>query len=325
MARECDDRDMGWPGYVELYESGELARRAERAVASLASCVACPRNCRVDRLADEAKVCKIGRHAQLSSYHAHFGEEEPLKGRRGSGVIFFSRCNLKCVFCQNWETSHTGEGREHDAEALAGVMIDLQEQGCHNINWVTPEHVVPQLLEALVIAVERGLRLPIVYNTSSYDALHSLALLDGVVDIYLPDFKYWSPEASALYLKARDYPRVARAAITEMHRQVGDLELDAHGVAHRGLLVRHLVMPGSLDETEEILTFLAELSPNTYVNVMAQYRPAGDAARRPDRYPRIATKVGPEEFAEAVRIAWRVGLQRLDGRRIPPSLRHRLF
>ncbi len=316
---------MGWPSYLDLHASGDLARRAERAVAGLERCVACPRGCGVDRLADQAKVCKVGRHARVSSYFAHFGEENPLRGRRGSGTIFLTFCNLGCVFCQNWSTSHTGDGRETDAAALAAMMLDLQGQGCHNINWVTPEHVVPQLLEALVLAADGGLRLPIVYNTSAYDAPHSLALLDGVVDVYMPDFKVWTADSAARYLKARDYPKVARAAIAEMHRQVGDLELDAHGVARRGLLVRHLVMPGSLDETEEILGWLADLSPDTYVNVMAQYRPAGDAARRPDRYPKIARRLDSGDFAEALQIAWRVGLKRLDGRRMPPTFRHRMF
>ncbi len=302
------------PAYMSLHRTGELARRAREAVASLASCRVCPRDCDVDRLHDQIGVCKTGRYAIVSSYFPHFGEEDCLRGWRGSGTIFFSMCNLRCVFCQNYEISQLGEGREVTPEQLAAMMLELQEMGCHNINLVTPEHVVPQVLEALVIAVEAGLRLPIVYNTSAFDSMHSLRLLDGIVDIYMPDFKFWTPELARRYLKAKHYPEVARRVIKEMHRQVGPLKLDERGLAKRGLLVRHLVMPGYLEETRAILRWLAEeVSPDTYVNIMAQYYPAWKVSS--DTYSEINRSITPDEYEEALRIAREVGLWRLDQRR----------
>ncbi|MCA9628293.1 MAG: radical SAM protein, partial [Myxococcales bacterium] len=243
------------------FDVTEIRRRAALAVESLRECRVCPRDCRVNRLEDEARVCATGRHAKLSTWFPHFGEEDCLRGRRGSGTLFFASCNLKCVFCQNHDTSQAGHGRVLSPQALAAAMLELQSKGCHNINFVTPEHVVPQLLEALPIAIERGLTLPLIYNTSAYDSLESLAWLDGLVDVYMPDFKLWSSEASKRYLKAKDYPQVARRALVEMQRQVGSLELveAAPGLelAVSGVLVRHLVMPGLLDETRAILEFLA--------------------------------------------------------------------
>ncbi len=302
------------PAYMALYRSGELQRRAEKALEGLAHCRVCPRDCGVDRLADRTAACKTGRYARVSSYFPHFGEEDCLRGWSGSGTIFFAWCNLRCVFCQNFDISQEGEGVETPPERLAQMMLSLQEEGCHNINFVTPEHVVPQVLEALVIAVERGLRLPIVYNTSAYDSMESLQLLDGVVDIYMPDFKFWDPRRSLRYLKAKDYPEAARRALKEMHRQVGVLKFDEHGLAKRGVLVRHLVMPGFLDETRAILRFLAEeLSPDTYVNIMAQYYPAGKVSAA--KYPEINRRITESEYLEAIRIAHEVGLWRLDERR----------
>jgi len=289
----------------------EIRRRAERAVASLARCEVCPRNCRIDRLKDETRVCATGRAARVSTWFAHHGEEDCLRGSRGSGTVFFSFCNLKCVFCQNHDTSQAGQGAELSPERLAEAMLDLQRQGCHNINWVTPEHVVPQILEALPFAMDRGLTLPIVYNTSAYDSLESLKLMDGIVDIYMPDFKVWTRQSAIRYLKAKDYPAVARDVITEMHRQVGPLVIGDDGLARRGMLVRHLVMPGLLDETREIFRFLAALSPDTYVNVMGQYRPE----YRADEYPEINRRPTAEEMAQAVRLAREAGLSRLDERR----------
>jgi putative pyruvate formate lyase activating enzyme len=316
---------MSWPAYLDLHASGELARRVEEGLAMLARCEVCPRNCRVDRLKDEVKVCKVGRRARVASAFAHFGEEDCLRGYHGSGTIFFSWCNLKCVFCQNWETSNEGAGEAVNARRLADLMLELQAQGCHNINWVTPEHVVPQILEALPLAIEEGLRLPIVYNTSAYDSLHSLRLMDGIVDIYMPDLKYLDPTLSSRLLKARDYPDVARAAIREMHRQVGDLEIGDGGLARRGLLVRHLLMPGSMDETERILRFLAEeISPDTYVNVMDQYHPAGRVVREPGRYPTLERCITEGEHRTALRLAREVGLRRIDVRDPHPLLRRRL-
>ncbi len=313
---------MSWPAYLDTHASGELARRVDEALAVLASCTVCPRDCRVNRLVDEAKVCRVGRLAKVASFFPHSGEEDCLRGQRGSGTIFFSWCNLKCVFCQNWDTSNEGVGDEVTPQALAAMMLRLQALGCHNINFVSPEHVVPQMLEGLLVAVERGLRLPIVYNTSAYDSLHSLALLDGVVDIYMPDLKTLSPHTSARLLKAKDYPEVATAAIREMHRQVGDLALDDEGIARRGLLVRHLVMPERVDESAEVLRWIAdEISPETWVNVMDQYHPAGLVAQRPERYPDLARRLRPHEHLLALRHAHDAGLTRIDRRRPPPRLR----
>ncbi|MGH7406986.1 MAG: radical SAM protein, partial [Candidatus Methylomirabilales bacterium] len=242
------------PAYLKLGVE-ELERRAEAALAGLASCRVCPRDCEVNRLADETAICKIGRHAKVGSAFPHFGEEDCVRGWKGSGTIFFSLCNLRCVFCQNFDISQAGEGSTVTPERLAALMLSLQDKGCHNINFVTPEHVVPQILEALPHAVQGGLRLPIVYNTSAYDSLESLGHLDGIVDIYMPDFKVWDRQVAKRYLKAPDYPEAARAAIKEMHRQVGPLTFDERGLARRGLLVRHLVMPGGLGGTREVMRF----------------------------------------------------------------------
>jgi putative pyruvate formate lyase activating enzyme len=299
------------PAYLRLWQSGELTRRVELGLQKLADCTLCPRNCHVNRLEGGTKVCKSGRCATISSYFAHFGEERCLRGSRGSGTIFFSWCNLRCVFCQNHEISWLGEGCPVRPDQLARMMLSLQDQGCHNINLVTPEHVVPQILEALLPAVERGLRLPLVYNTSAYDSLDSLALMDGIVDIYMPDFKFWDSGQARRYAKAPDYPEVARHAIKEMHRQVGPLVTDKNGVALRGLLLRHLVMPGGAAGTPEIMQWIAcELGPETYVNLMDQYRPAGDVNAKD--YPEINRHITKREFQEAVEAFYAAGLSRLD-------------
>jgi putative pyruvate formate lyase activating enzyme len=265
----------------------------------------------VDRLADERGLCRIGRRAMVASHFPHFGEENCLRGRRGSGTIFFSGCNLRCVFCQNFEVSWQVQGEEVAAERLAAMMLELQAVGCHNINWVTPEHVVPQILEALPLAVEGGLRLPIVYNTSAYDSPDSLELMDGVVSIYMPDLKLISREHARRYLGKREYADVAMANVKEMHRQVGDLVLDDDGMARRGLIVRHLVMPGLLEETEAVLRFVAdELGSDTYVNVMGQYYPAG----KTDRYEEINRRPERAELERAFEMADDLGLRRLDDR-----------
>lgn len=300
------------PAYLTLHRQGELRRRVSEAIASLQQCRVCPRDCAVDRLQNEQGICRTGRYARVSSAFPHHGEEDCLRGWNGSGTIFFSWCNLRCVFCQNSDLSHHGEGVEVTPERLARMMLHLQALGCHNINLVTPEHVVPQVLEALFLAVEGGLRLPIVYNTSAYDSLESLHLLDGIVDIYMPDFKIWDPDKAQRYLKARDYPEVARRAIREMHRQVGVLKFDEYGIAKRGVLVRHLVMPGDVAGTESILRFLAEeIAPDTYVNIMAQYYPAGKVSAK--HYPEINRRIYREEYERAVRLAQQLGL-RLDTR-----------
>lgn len=304
------------PAYLKLGVE-ELERRAEAALAGLASCRVCPRDCEVNRLADETAICKIGRYAKVGSAFPHFGEEDCLRGWKGSGTIFFSLCNLRCVFCQNFDISQAGEGKTVTPQELAGLMLALQDKGCHNINFVTPEHVVPQILEALPAAVRGGLRLPLVYNTSAYDSLESLRHLDGIVDIYMPDFKVWDRQVAKRYLKAPDYPEAARAVVKEMHRQVGPLAFDERGLARRGLLVRHLVMPGGLGGTREVMRFLAqEVSRDTYVNIMSQYYPAGLVGE--DRYPEINRHVTPEEMAEARRVAVEEGLSRFDERRPSP-------
>jgi putative pyruvate formate lyase activating enzyme len=313
--------------YLGLPE-GELRARATRAIATLADCRACPRDCGVNRLEDRWSACKTGRHAVVSSCFAHLGEEDCLRGWNGSGTIFFSHCNLRCVFCQNYDISQGVKpgpaARGSSAPELAAMMLDLQAQGCHNINFVTPEHVVPQVVEAVAVAVERGLELPIVYNTSAYDSLESIESMDGVVDIYMPDFKFWSAERSRTYLRAADYPEAARAALEAMHAQVGPLVFDEDGLARRGVLVRHLVMPGCLDETRAILEWIAtRLSPDSYVNLMDQYRPAGKVG--PDRFGKINRGLAAEELAEAQEIARELGLRRLDERRPHPRLLRRLL
>ncbi|MFQ5717409.1 MAG: radical SAM protein [Nitrospinales bacterium] len=304
------------PAYLELYQTDELWRRAREAVERLEACKVCPRDCEVNRLEGETAVCKTGRHSRVSSCFPHFGEEDCLKGWNGSGTIFFSMCNLRCVFCQNHGISYSPDGVEVGPLALAKMTLDLQKRGCHNVNFVTPEHVVPQILEALPHAVDMGLRVPLVYNTGAYDSLDSIRLMEGIVDVYMPDLKFLDPDLSEKYLKARDYPQAAMRAIKEMHRQVGDLVFDENGLAKRGLLVRHLVMPGCLDETRKIMRFLAEeVSPHTFVNVMAQYQPSAKVSRA--RYAEINRPITAEEHGEAFQIARQAGLYRFDQRDAP--------
>jgi putative pyruvate formate lyase activating enzyme len=299
------------PVYVKLFREGGLSERIDKVMALMESCSLCPRECGVNRLEGERGICKTGRRAIVSSYNAQFGEESPLVGRYGSGTIFMGGCNLLCNFCQNYEISHSKEGMEVEPEQTAAMMIHLAEKGCHNINFVTPTHVVPQLLESLAQAAEQGLSIPLVYNSSGYDKKETLALLDGIVDIYMPDFKFWDGRWAERYCEAPDYPERVKEALKEMHRQVGDLVMDDQGVAARGLLVRHLVMPGDVSGTEKVLEFIAhEMSPNTYVNVMDQYRPCGNA--RYDEY--INRPLSSREFREAIEAARRAGLTRLDSR-----------
>jgi putative pyruvate formate lyase activating enzyme len=302
------------PAYLKTFEAGQLQERARQAVEALLSCRVCPRDCQVDRFNNKVGVCQSGRYARVASAFPHFGEENCLRGRRGSGTIFFSGCNLRCVFCQNYDLSQGSGGTEVTPDELARLMLELQAAGCHNLNFVTPEHVVPQILEALGLAVEGGLRLPIVYNTSAYDSLESLRLMEGVVDIYMPDFKLWDPEHCGQYLTARDYADAARAALRAMHAQVGELKVDYEGLALRGLLVRHLVMPGLLDDTREIMHWLAkELSPDTFVNIMDQYHPDHKVGVDP-RFELINRRLNAAEFARAVDCARAAGLWRFDTR-----------
>jgi len=276
----------------------------------LKACTLCPRQCKVDRTAGEKGFCKTGDKPFISSYGPHFGEEKPLVGRFGSGTIFMGNCNLGCLFCQNYSISHLGEGTEISFEKLADIMLSLQKQGCHNINFVTPTHQMPMIVKSLLIASEKGLILPIVYNCGGYESLRAIEILDGIVDIYMPDFKYIDPEMARKYSDAEDYPEYAEAVIKEMHRQVGDLVTDQRGIAIRGLLVRHLVLPEGIAGTAGIVKFLAEeISKNTYINIMDQYHPCFRASDKPPLNRCITT----QEYADAVQTAVDAGLKRIDG------------
>ena len=307
------------PAYRILDRQGELPNRVDTALNELVDCCGCPRKCHVNRTANETKTCGTGRFATVASAFAHSGEEACLSGWNGSGTIFFSRCNLHCVFCQNWDISQTANGRNLTAEEIADLMLALQKQGCHNINFVTPTHVVPQMIEAIAAAVLRGLNLPIVYNTNAYDSADSLRLLDGIVDIYMPDFKFWTNETASRLAKADDYPQRARDAVREMHRQVGPLCFSPQGLALHGLLVRHLVLPGKLDETAAIFHWLAdEISTDTFVNIMGQYHPDHQVGRVDSsgtpRYSEINRRPTSVELSAAHEAARRAGLWRFDSR-----------
>ena len=298
------------PSYVDAWANGTLQKRIQQSLAALTHCTLCPRHCEVDRTQDETGFCRTGRLAKVASFNAHFGEEAPLVGENGSGTIFFSHCNLLCSFCQNFEISHHGEGQRVTDEELAQIMLQLQHTGCHNINFVTPSHVVPQILSAVGIATDQGLRLPLVFNTGGYDNVSTLKLLDGIIDIYMPDFKFWDPSVAEKTCNARDYPEMARKAMVEMHRQVGDLCIDDEkGLAYKGLLVRHLVLPDGLAGTARVMDFIARnISRNTYVNVMDQYRPCGKAAT----VASLAAPLSADAYHQAVEEAKAAGITRLD-------------
>ncbi len=297
------------PAYLALHRQGLLAERIRIAQDLLKDCTVCPRLCRVNRFESRKGKCHTDALPVVSAYHPHFGEEAPLVGRYGSGTIFLTSCSLRCVFCQNWEISHLQQGAEITHRRLGQMMVELQALGCHNINFVTPTHMAPQILASLPHAIEMGLKVPLVYNTGGYDRVETLRLLDGVFDIYMPDVKYMEPAHAKRYSRAEDYPEVVRAAVKEMHRQAGDLEIEENGLAARGLLVRHLVMPGGVADTRAVMRFLArEISPNTYVNLMDQYRPCGIAFR----FPEIARPITAEEFDEALAATRQEGIHRLD-------------
>ena len=298
--------------YCALLETGRLAGRVAQAQERLRRCHVCPRHCAIDRLEGDLGFCLVGAKPFVSRHGPHHGEEAPLRGWNGSGTIFFASCNLRCVYCQNYEISQLREGKDVSPQELAEMMLSLQEQGCHNINLVTPSHQVPQILEGLLLATQRGLHVPLVYNTSSYDDPDTLRLLDGIVDIYLPDFKYGDEEAGLTYSKVPGYPEIAKIAIQEMHRQTGDLMIDEQGLAVRGVLVRHLVLPGGLAGTESIMRFLAgNLSKDTYVNIMDQDRPCWKSLK----YPPLNRGITTEEFDAAVEAAKVAGLHRLHHER----------
>ena len=300
------------PSYRNILNTGELASRVSEAYEHLSICDVCAWECPVDRRAGKIGVCRTGINARVSSYGPHMGEEDPLRGWRGSGTIFFTRCNLRCQYCQNHDISQTDTGDEAEPETIAGMMLELQTLGCHNINFVSPSHVVPQIMAAVLIATQAGLQIPLVYNTGGYDSMAMLKLLDGVIDIYMPDMKYSDPEIARRYSKIRNYPQINQAAVKEMHRQVGDLQVDDRGVAQRGLLVRHLVLPDNIAGTEEIVKFLSdEISPDTYLNLMDQYRPAYKA----HLYPELNRRLTSQEYQAAVQAALSTGLRRLDERK----------
>jgi putative pyruvate formate lyase activating enzyme len=295
--------------YLELYQSGKLRERIDAAVSLLKSCSVCPRNCGVNRLAGDAGKCRTTRETLISSYGPHFGEESPLVGKHGSGTIFFTNCNLRCLFCQNYSISQLGEGKVASKEELAYIMLFLQDKGCHNINLVSPTHVVPQILEALELAVKSGLHLPIVYNSGGYDSVETLKILDGIVDIYMPDMKYDNDETARALSGIENYPEINKAAVKEMYQQAGDLEINEEGVAQHGLLVRHLVLPHGLAGTKGIVNFLSkEISRTTYVNMMAQYHPCYKAFQIQGLERRITSA----ELREALSWTREAGLSRLD-------------
>lgn len=299
--------DAPSPSYRALLSTGELERRADLLEEILGECRLCPRMCGADRVEGKVGTCRAGPLPMVSSAFPHFGEEPPLVGSRGSGTIFMTHCNLRCVFCQNDDISHGGRGSVVDAEGLARCMIGLQRQGCHNINFVTPTHYVPQIVRALASAARQGLEVPLVYNTGGYDSIEVIRLLSGVFDIYMPDYKFADGAPAEKYMNAPDYPEVVRSVLSEMHRQVGVLKTDEHGIAYRGLLIRHLVMPERLSGTEKAMQFIGEtLSRDSYVNIMDQYRPE----HRAHDYPELARRVTAREFDEAVRYARAAGLSR---------------
>lgn len=301
----------GWvPGYEKLEMERKLAQRIEQAYTFFENCHLCPRRCGVNRRKGEKGFCRAPVNPVIFSYHPHFGEEMSITGKNGSGTIFFSHCNLRCIFCQNWPIAHEGRGREVRDEELAEMMLALQKMGCHNINLVTPTHVMPNILNATRIALKKGLRLPLFYNTSGYERIEILKILDGIVDIYKPDMKYMDSDKAAKYSAgASDYPEVTKKAILEMYRQVGDLKIDEEGIAYRGLLIRHLVMPNRVAGTEKFIKWVAEnLSRSSYVNIMAQYRVEYKAYE----YPEIARGITVEEFMEAMEWARKYGLTNLD-------------
>ncbi len=294
------------PAYVRLYETGQLKDRVAAGYEMLEECNLCARKCGVNRSQDERGFCRAGSRAMISSAGPHFGEEPPLVGRYGSGTIFLTNCNLGCVFCQNYDISQLGHGREVEMDELANAMLALQKMGCHNINFVTPTHYVPQILASLLAAVEKGLRVPLVHNCGGYESIEALKLLDGVFDIYMPDIKYGDNDMGEKYSKAPKYFDAATAAVSEMHRQVGDLSINSDGVAERGLLIRHLVLPGDLAGTAKVLEYISRLSKNSYVNIMDQYRPGYKASN----YPELTRRISSKEFMDAILLAEQAGLKR---------------
>ena len=310
IAAEPKKEQSLYPAYAQLEADGKFAQRVEEAYAFFEECQLCPRRCGVNRLAGEKGFCRAPAEVMVYSVQPHFGEENSLVGRKGSGTIFFSNCNLRCVFCQNWPISHQGHGRGVADDKLAQMMLRLQKIGCHNINVVTPTHVMPNILKATRIAYRQGLRIPLVYNTSGYERAEIIKILDGIVDIYLPDMKFMDSEFAKRYSGgAADYPEIAQAALLEMHRQVGLHQVDQEGIATRGVMIRHLVMPNRVAGTDKFVRWVAKfLSKATYVNIMAQYHPEFKAFD----YPKIWRRINVREFLEAMQWAFEAGLTNLD-------------
>lgn len=299
------------PVYLKTYENGEFEKKINLAFQKLENCSICPRNCGANRLKSEKGICSSGYLPKVSSFSPHYGEEQPLVGHRGSGTIFLTHCNLGCSFCQNYDISHGGMGTEMSFEQFAKIILKLQTLGCHNVNFVSPTHFVPQILKAVFLAIEKGLSVPLVYNTGGYDSVETIRLLDGVFDIYMPDYKFTDTETAERFSKAADYPEIVKKALKEMFRQVGDLTMNPEGIAFRGLLVRHLVLPDGLAGTEEAMFFLAKnISPNTYVNIMDQYYPCGNVSSK----SAIGRRISRDEFNAAVAAARAAGITRLDRR-----------
>lgn len=290
-----------FPTYLKAYQEGKLQEKSEKLYQALACCTLCPRNCRVNRLEGKFGFCKTGKKARVYSYFSHYGEEPAISGENGSGTIFFSNCNLRCAYCQNHEFSQLGKGREVSEEELASFMLELQQEGCHNINFVTPTHNIPQILKALVLTVEKGLKIPLVYNSSGYDSVETLRLLEGIFDIYLPDARYGESAPALKYSQAKDYPAINKIALKEMHRQAGVAKLNNDDVIESGLIIRHLVLPNNLSSTDKIMRFIAqELSPDTYISLMSQYFPCHKAKD----YPELSRRIRQEEYSAAMEIMY---------------------
>jgi putative pyruvate formate lyase activating enzyme len=317
-----------YPSYLESYHNGSLKKIITGAYRMLRFCEICPRRCKVNRLKDEKGFCKTGLKPKVCSFLPHHGEEPAISGERGSGTIFFSNCNMGCVYCQNYEFSQLGQGREVEAEELADFMLQLQKMGCHNINLVTPTHVMPQILKALDMAIAAGLKIPIVYNTGGYELAEVIKLLEGIVDIYLPDMRYADSDMAIKYSSAPDYPKYNQDALKEMHRQVGIAEIDNHGIIKRGVIIRHLVLPDKIAGTDKIMRFIAqELSPDSYISLMSQYRPCYQA----NKFKEISRRLRAEEYEEAKEAMQKYGLsngwiqesgglERFAGTNIKPSV-----
>ena len=315
-SKKLDQTDIDFePSFLSLHRSGELEKRGNELWKIMENCHLCPRGCGVNRLKGERGFCGASSKLIIASYHPHFGEEESLVGKGGSGTIFLSHCSLRCVFCINWEISHGGEGNEQSIKALAGMMLELQKMGCHNINVVTPTHYSPHIVLALDSAASEGLRIPLVYNTCGWEKLEILEKLDEIVDIYLPDFKYSDKKMADKYSSgAERYPEMTKKALLEMHRQVGVAKPSSDGLMYRGLMIRHLVMPNNVSGTEEVIRWIGEHLPkDTYLNLMSQYRPMYQASN----YPQISRRITRKEYARAVKAAEHIGLTNVDVQGFP--------